>query len=67
MDDATRKALNSQARSEEQKNYRHLQTDHRSVGISFENMKQIPAKQLANQHVHGGQAETVKRMGGSYR
>jgi hypothetical protein len=58
-----RNMIDSRVRSEEQKNHRHLQTDHRSVGTDFGKMEKVPASKLVNQECMGDRQKRSSGMG----
>jgi hypothetical protein len=64
MEDTLRNTPPSQPRRQKHKNYRHLQTDHRSVGLFSDHAGNMPQNRLKTR-VLGGQAETIMRTRGS--
>ena len=66
MEDVLRKFLSSQLRSQKQKNYRHLQTDNRSVCTDHTVSVARPHISLKARML-GGQAERIMRIGGLLR
>ena len=62
MDGTMQNTLFSQSRTQKHKNYRHLQTDPRSVGT----LPGMPQTRLKTKML-GGQAKTIWRLGGNYQ
>ncbi len=64
MDDALRNRILSPPRTQKHKNYRHLQTDCRSVDMHPVSNGTVSQNSLKTQML-GGQAKTIWRLGGS--